>query len=319
MDNIIFLLQKESDYSKFEGELTKFPSPKIFSLDYEAHIYLENNHIKHEIADNLLSEHDLAQIDDLTLYFIQNWIPQKSQKDFSLDNIFLPSLLDHELFFYLLPIFSITTIIKKIIEKEKPTRVIDFTQFSEFTEALLEQKDIIKKFIPKTEKAFHHDKITVDLSPMKIPLNLKISRKTFDSMKRVSGKIIERILDNNKDYDDARSVLLVNFDPIKYDLLLKQFKKQEINVILYNPRKPAVTNLKSLNVIRESGSKIFDVYDTEKFLGTEIKINESKFTKSFEDLFSNTQHFHDILGSDYMKIWNSIKISLHRICLERSK
>jgi hypothetical protein len=47
MDNIIFLLQKESDYSKFEGELTKFPSPKIFSLDYEAHIYLENNHIKH--------------------------------------------------------------------------------------------------------------------------------------------------------------------------------------------------------------------------------------------------------------------------------
>ena len=319
MDNIIFLLQKESDYSKFEDELTKFTSPKIFSLDYEAHIYLENNHIKHEIADNLLSEHDLAQIDDLTLYFIQNWIPQKSQKDFSLDNIFLPSLLDHELFFYLLPIFSITTIIKKIIEKEKPAGVIDFTQFSEFTEALLEQKDIIKKFIPKTEKAFHHDKITVDLSPMKIPLNLKISRKTFDSMKRVSGKIIERVLDNNRDYDDARSVLLVNFDPIKYDLLLKQFKKQEINVILYNPRKPAVTNLKSLNVVRESGSKIFDVYGTEKFLGTEIKINELKFTKSFEDLFSNTQHFHDILGSDYMKIWNSIKISLHRICLERSK
>ena len=154
---------------------------------------------------------------------------------------------------------------------------------------------------------------------MKIPLNLKISRKTFDSMKRVSGKIIERVLDNNRDYNDARSVLLVNFDPIKYDLLLKQFKKQEINVILYNPRKPAVTNLKSLNIIRESGSKIFDAYDTEKFLGTEIKINESKFTKSFEDLFSDTQHFHDILGSDYMKIWNSIKISLHRICLERSK
>ena len=88
MNEIIYQLQKVSDYSKFQGELKNYVSPKIFSLDYESHIYLENNHISHEIADNSLAENDLKQIDDFTLYFIQNWIAQKFQKEFSVNNIF---------------------------------------------------------------------------------------------------------------------------------------------------------------------------------------------------------------------------------------
>ena len=154
MNEIIFLLQKESDHSKFQDELKKYASPKIFSLDYESHIYLENNHISHEIADNSLSENDLKQIDDFTLYFIQNWIPQKFQKEFSVNNIFLPNLIEHELFFYLLPIFSITVILKKIIIKEKPSKIIDFTEFSRFTETLMENKNNVIKFPPIEKKIF---------------------------------------------------------------------------------------------------------------------------------------------------------------------
>ena len=94
MNKIIFLLQKESDYSKFQDEIKKYSSPKIFSLDYESHMYLANNHITHEIADNSLLEKDLKQIDDFTLHFIQNWIPQKLQKEFSVNDIFLPDLIE---------------------------------------------------------------------------------------------------------------------------------------------------------------------------------------------------------------------------------
>ena len=157
MNEIIFLLQKESDHSKFQDELKKYTSPKIFSLDYESHIYLENNHIYNEIADNSLSENDLKQIDDFTLYFIQNWIPQKFQKEFSVNNIFLPNLIEHELFFYLLPIFSITVILKKIIIKEKPSKIIDFTEFSRFTETLMENKNNVIKFPPIEKKSFYHE------------------------------------------------------------------------------------------------------------------------------------------------------------------
>ena len=95
-------------------------------------MYLANNHITHEIADNSLLEKDLKQIDDFTLHFIQNWIPQKLQKEFSVNEIFLPDLIEHELFFYLLPIFSTAIILKKIIDKEKPSKIIDLTQFCAF-------------------------------------------------------------------------------------------------------------------------------------------------------------------------------------------
>ena len=317
MNNIIILLQKESDYSKFNDEFVKNPSAKIFALDYESHIYLEENQIQHKIGDNLLSEDDLLRIDDQTLNFIQNWIPEKFQKKFLLNNIFLPDLIEHELFSYLLTIFTSAIIIKKIVTNEKPSQIIDFTQFNEYTGTLITSNEKIQKIPPNTEKAFYHDKIHVSFSVMKIPINLKISRKTFHNIKKITAKITDKILDADVNQISRKSVLLVNFDPIQYDLLFKELKAKEIDVILYNPRKPAVTNLKSLNIVKNSGAKIFDIYDDEKSLHSEIADNQQEFENILESIFNNREYFENILTSLENGIWDSVKDSLQNICRER--
>jgi len=317
MNKIIFLLQKESDYSKFQDEIKKYSSPKIFSLDYESHMYLANNHITHEIADNSLLEKDLKQIDDFTLHFIQNWIPQKLQKEFSVNDIFLPDLIEHELFFYLLPIFSTAIILKKIIDKEKPSKIIDLTQFSQFTETLVEDKNQIIKFFPIDKKSFYHDKVSVNFSLMKIPMNLQISRNTFQNIKKITSKLTDKFLDANIKEITKKNILLVNFDPIQYEILLKELKKQEIDLILYNPRKPPITNLKSFNIIKDSACKIFNMYDIEKFLDSEIQIQQEKIKKSLEILFSETKYFENLFKSFHTQFWDSIKISLKKICMEK--
>ena len=317
MNKIIFLLQKESDYSKFQDEIEKYSSPKIFSLDYESHMYLVNNHITHEIADNSLLEKDLKQIDDFTLHFIQNWIPQKLQKEFSVNDIFLPDLIEHELFFYLLPIFSTAIILKKIIDKEKPSKIIDLTQFSQFTETLVEDKNQIIKFFPIDKKSFYHDKVSVNFSLMKIPMNLQISRNTFQNIKKITSKLTDKFLDANIKEITKKNILLVNFDPIQYEILLKELKKQEIDLILYNPRKPPITNLKSFNIIKDSACKIFNMYDIEKFLDSEIQIQQEKIKKSLEILFSETKYFENLFKSFHIQFWDSIKISLKKICMEK--
>ena len=112
MNDTIILLEKGSNFLKFKNELKKYPSARIFSLDYESHFYLEKNNLKHELAENFLLKSEFDEIDNLTKNFIENWIPEKLKLDFSINNIFLPSLIEHELFYYLLPIFSAAIMIE---------------------------------------------------------------------------------------------------------------------------------------------------------------------------------------------------------------
>ena len=317
MNNVIILLQKESDYTKFKNELTKISSPKIYALDYESHIFLENTHIQHEIGDRILSENDFVLIDEITTNFIRNWIPKRLKPEFLLNDVFLPDLLEHELFSYLLSIFTSLVTIKKIINEESKSEIIDFTQFSKFTESIIVEKKNIKKITPNTEKSFYHDNIHLNFSVMKIPLNLKISRKRFQDIKKINTKITKKIIDPKISKMKNKNVLLVNFDPIQFDLLLKELKNQKINVILYNPRKPAVTNLKSLNIIKNSGCKVFDIYELENSQKLIIQTQQKKIENILDQMFEENMYFENLLKLLDIESWSTIKNSLKIICKDR--
>ncbi|MDC0041938.1 hypothetical protein OAJ50_04405 [Candidatus Nitrosopelagicus sp.] len=317
MNNVIILLQKESDYTKFKNELTKISSAKIYALDYESHIFLENANIQHEIGDEILSENDFIIIDEITTNFIKNWIPKKLKEEFLLNDVFLPDLLEHELFSYLLSIFTSLSTIKKIINEQPKSRIIDFTQFSKFTESIILEKKNIQRISPNTEKSFYHDNIHLNFSVMKIPLNLKISRKRFQDIKKITTKITKKIIEPKMSEMKNKNILLVNFDPIQFELLLNEFKDHKINVILYNPRKPAVTNLKSLNIIKNSGCKVFDIYELEDSQKIIIQTYQKKIENILEEMFEENKYFQDLLKSLNIESWNTIKNSLKLICKDR--
>ena len=116
---------------------------------------------------------------------------------FLLNNIFLPDLIEHELFSYLLTIFTSIRIIEKIVTNEKPEQVIDFTQFNKYTKILIGTKRKIQKFPPNRKKEFYHDTIHINFSVMKIPIKLKVSRKTFYNIKKITSKITDKMLDSD--------------------------------------------------------------------------------------------------------------------------
>ena len=314
MNDTIILLQKESDFLKFENELKKCPSARIFSLDYGSHFYLEKNNLKHELAENFLLKSDFDEIDNLTKKFIGNWIPEKLKLDFSINNVFLPSLIEHELFYYLLPIFSAAIMIEKIIKNEKPQQVIDLTQFCEFTETLIVDKQVTK-IPPAKEKSFYHDNISINFSLMKIPINFQISKNTFVNIKKFLSSFTDKILNTNIKKDTKKKILLVNFDPIRYEILLSELKNKNINTILYNPRKPPITNLRSFKIVKNSNCKIFNHYNVEKKILHEIENYKNKIKKSLENHFDNADYFEILLDSLSPKFWNSIKSSFKEICI----
>ena len=318
MEKIIFLLQKESDLKKFHEEFKKFPSSKIFTLDYESHFYLEINKINHEIAENLLSKNDLEKIDKLSLNFIKNWIPKNMKEHFMLNNIFLPNLIEHELFFYLIPIFLINLLIVKIIQKENPSIIFDLTSSGDLTQKLIRNNNSsIIKINPIKPVGLYHDDIQLHFSFVNIPLDLKISRNTFQNIKQITSRLTKILLNSNLKTQSKNNVLLVNFDPLQYDILLEELKNFNVNIILYNPRKPAITNLKSFNIVKNSNSKIFDIYEIEKLLVPEISLKQKDIEISINLLFSNDIHFKNLFMIDDISFWSSIKNSFKQICLDR--
>jgi len=318
MEKIIFLLQKESDLTKFHEEFKKFPLSKIFTLDYESHFYLETKKIDHEIAENLLSKNDLEKIDKLSINFIKNWIPKNMKENFMLNDIFLPNLIEHELFFYLIPIFLINLLIIKIIKKENPSMIFDLTSSGDLIQKLIRNNDsLIIKINPIKSIGLYHDDIQLHFSFVKIPLDLKISRNTFQTIKQTTSRLTKVLLNSNLKTQSKNNILLVNFDPLQYEILLEELKNFNVNIILYNPRKPAITNLKSFNIVKNSNSKIFDIYEIEKLLDPKISSKQKDIENSMNLLFSNDIHFENLFMIDDVSFWSSIKNSFEKICVDR--
>ena len=98
---------------------------------------------------------------------------------------------------------------------------------------------------------------------------------------------------------------------------IKELKRQGFDLILYNPRKPPITNLKSFNIVKNSKCKIFNTYDIEKSLHTEIQIHQENIKETIELLFSETDHFENLFKSFDSQFWKSIEVSLKKICITK--
>ena len=141
MSYVIFLIQNGIDFSKLENEIKKAPSYTIYSLDYESHKLLEEKKIAHKIGEDVLTVIDFDKIDSHSINCIKNCF-DSYKEILTFQDIFLPELLEHELFHYLN--FQIFTayVILKILENEKASLVTDFTNFGDYIKKLQVSKKL---------------------------------------------------------------------------------------------------------------------------------------------------------------------------------
>ena len=317
MNKVIFLVQNGTDFSKLENEMKKSPDHTIYSIDYESHKFLEKKKIVHVIGEDILSSADFDKIDLSAINSTKNCF-DSYRKILTFEDIFLAELLEHELFHYLN--FQIFTahVILKILENEKASLVIDFTNFGDYIKKIASFKKIKHThFVITKNPGLYHDNIRVNFNLANIPMNIELSRKTFSRIKNPIQKFTNEIYNLEPDPQNKKNILLVSFDPVQYEEMFMEFKKKNINFLLLNLRKPAITNKKSLNIVKNSKSKIIDLNKFSKYVKSDILFAQKRLDNAIQDIFNDDLSFEKFFSIGKFSFWPSIKNSFRKICDSR--
>ena len=317
MNKPIFLVDAGTNIDKLQSTVNKFPNSLIFTLDYEIHLQLQKYNIPHELGENILTKDDFNKIDTYSINLTENCF-KLFKNELTIQNIFLPELIEHELFQYFLIQFLKPYVILKILENYQSEQIFDFTNFHDFINKITNNLKI-KHFTFQNNHTpnLYHDKIKFTLNLGKVPLNFEISRSRFSQAKKLTQKFIDITNNFEPKINSKKNILLVNFDPLEYSDLLYEFDKNDLNFFLLNTRKPAITNKKSLDIIKKSNSKILDLNKFYKFKKDEIILEKNLLEKKLINIFNNHEYFENLFSINNITFWNSIKNSLHSICLSR--
>ncbi len=207
----------------------------------------------------------------------------------------------------------------RVIEKQKPEIVVTSLPLSRIVKTLSETIQVVS--INTSEKApeLFFDKIEIKLNLGKKPITFRISRKNFLIVKKITEKIISTLfkLKPNLKNHSQESILLLDFNPILYGDMLTELAKTKKQIILLNQRRPAITNFKSLNIVKNTNCKILLLDDLiDKGIMLEIETEKNRMQKKLEELWNNDV-FNQIFSIEGYSIWGTIRTSFSNICLSR--
>ena len=115
--------------------------------------------------------------------------------------------------------------------------------------------------------------------------------------------------------NEEKSVLFVEFDPIKYEKLFKISKEQSLNFILFNRRRPSIWNLKSYQIIKNSNCIIANADDVlNENVNSIIQNEQEKIVKDIEKLWEKEEFFKSHFVFDNISFWKIIKNDFLKLC-----
>lgn len=287
----IALIDNLTEIDFLEDFLQK-PNTKIITFDYKSHTILKKRNIDHQISDEYLEDNtiDLQKL----CYKLVKWYELESVNSlFSYENINLAKLFSDQF----LP--SLVSIIKKFFEIEKIIRLNSNSIFLATGDLLNIVKIFNAKFyeidIKNTEK-FYFDNISLKFNIGKNTFSIPISFKTYQIFKNLSEKILDLFFSYKLKYSQqTKFTLLVELNTKYFGEFFSKSKKINKKLLFYGRRRPAIWDLKSFRIFRNSGCKLFMPKNKKNF----SKIN-LKTTKHFQNIFL------DLLDSEEVKIFFTI-------------
>ena len=309
MTKIYFLKNFEE---KFKGKIEN--DALVYPLDYKSLYILKNNKIKFDLIDNFLNDNDRKELFQ-TCRNIWNEFTNISKKELEYNNFNVLQAIDrNEIQEYLMELYSISLVIKKIIDKFSPE--IIFAPKS-IIEIIKQQKYDIKliEFYDDQESELSFDYVNVRKKIGIIKINSKISRSQFKTIKNFLQIFNKIAYWNNNFNNNLKKILLLEFDPELYENLIIQIKKCGYVPVLVNFRKPAISSMASLNALKRTQSVIFN----PKML----KINKNELNDTIKKICPKIINFikqnNDFLEFNIyeLKLSSIIKKQIIRILEER--
>ena len=315
MTSVILLIKDIFEFNVIPDKILNDKNIKKFTFDFNVHEILKNKKIEHEIADNLLTEEDRLKIFNQMLEF-RKWYSTVTSKDLEFENVNILKLFDtHEFSSYLMPNLINFILIKKIIEKEKPEKIISTSIFKKFINLFSKNSPIqTEYFINKLDQKLLWDKITIKYDVGKFSISFNLSKKLYLKFK----KIVELTLGffyNFWSFNDLskKSIIFLEFNPAIHSTLLNKLKNYHGNILLINRRRSAVWNKKSIDIVKHSDSKIvnFDkILDKNEKLKLPLLVTD--YSKKLEVFWENSDFFNNLFQINDYSFWDIIREDLKR-------
>lgn len=267
----------------------------IITFDYKSHKLLSKNKIEHDISDKYLSEQDFIKIYKHSWIFSKWSDKSEISKELLYENINLGKLFYIEFHHYLVPIIKKFIEVIKIFNQYKTSKFFTSYTFYNMVKLIIPSVNLIGKK-QKRHDHFLYDSIKFQFTDS---FSINISRKCYSQLKKISEIALHILLKEKNLKTNTKSILLVEFDPLKYENFFKISNDFAINLFLFNRRRPVIWNGKSFSIIKNSNCKIIA---THNLVDTRItkKIEKTQFL--FEEKSKNLMemifllHFFRLIG-----------------------
>lgn len=317
----IILVEGIIDFKIIDRNLFKNDS-NVISFDYHSHKSLNDNNIKHKLVEEYFSEQDILEVDELSLKLGTSWYKDEKIKEYlEFEGLNLGSLFELEMPSYFFTNLKRILGIKKIIQNEKPDKIISYS-LKKYVEQFCKNKNIETKFFEKNSPTMlFHDKITIPINLGPITKKITISRKNYIKIKKIVDEIVDliwKVKPSKKILKNNDSILLIDFSTKLYEDFLKEFQTSDKNIIILNQRKPAIFNLETLNIIKNSKCRILSTNDFENYL-TKKKIvtKQNELKNNLKLLFDNKNALKKIFTHNEESFWSMIEEDFSKIIIER--
>ena len=315
----IILLEGIEDFNEIKKFKEFNDKIKIITFDFISHKELQKKKIPHEMVEDFITKNDEKNIDEKSFEMTLKWHQVKEITNLiKFRGVNLGSLLNHEMTDYFCRHLKRIIGIIKILEKEKPSKIICYS-LTNYVNTITNGKKIqIVSTEYKIKRSLHDDQIHIPITLKGKTYSIKISRKNFLKIKKYLNKILNFIFKLNPDFDDFNNwVLLLDFNTEAYQNLFETISKQNKNIILLNQRRPAIWNFKSLSIIRNTKLKILNLDDMiTKKKRNEIELAKKDNIKKIEQIFT-TESFIDFFKIEQYSFFNIINDEFFQIIKNR--
>ena len=291
----------------------KISNYQVFAINYEIHKKLDEENISHIIADELLSKKERDELYDFTVKKYKWFEENQLSKKFLFNDVNLFEITEsgiiHE---NLLKMLIEGSIIKKIIVKYEPTLIYCSNEISKFIK--INFKGIkVKEISENTEQITLYDNIDFRLNIATRTIHFNISKNKYSKLKSMFDKITCNLFNLWYKKSSKQIILLVEFNPSLFKNLISTLSSEKYTLVFLNFRRPASWNLESINVLKNSKSKIIN---PKNFLPNEnhdkiisdlrLKLENIFEEESFSEIFKfNNISFWPIINNKLKKIFSN--------------
>lgn len=317
----VLLVEGKIDFESIKQENLE-DNFKIISFDYFAHKSLDEKQIPHKKIEEYFKKKDIEKLDDFSLKLATNWYKDKNiQKSLMFENLNLGTLIESELTSYFLKVIKRIYGIKKILEVENPDKIFSYS-LTTYLKTICKKKNLglesLKNDV-ETELFFDNIYIPIDLKFKKT--QIKISRKNYFTLKKNLEKFLYTLLKIKPKKEDLlkkESILLLDFHTKMYKDFFQSFPTSKYNIIIFNQKKPAIWDLESLNIIKNSNCKVITKYDFDnKEIRKNIQNEQQKMMKNIELVLNDDKSLNNIFSFDEESFWDIVKEEFSKMISER--